>query len=82
LEQLRVNLTEFERAQQAGRYSDDVRRSAVAIALAGSTYPGFFGDAEVVYDDPGKGLGKPTEVFTSMADLMKPHMNNVKRELV
>lgn len=54
----------------------------MAITLAGSTYPEFFGYAEVVYDDPGKGLGKPTEVFTSMADLMKPHMNNVKRELV
>lgn len=83
LEKLRVELREFVKAQQDSQYADDLRKSSFAKALAdGGSYPVFVGDAEVIFDDPDKGLGKPTEEFASMEDLMAPHLDNVKRELI
>jgi putative cardiolipin synthase len=83
LEDVRKKLTEFKSAQKDSRYADDLRSSTVVDALRGDTlFPGYFGNAEVIFDDPDKGLGRPPEEYASMVDLIAPHLQNVKRELI
>ncbi len=82
LENLRIRLGEFVQSNKNSRYADDARSAKVADALRGGTYPAYTGDAEVIYDDPDKGLGRPPEEIATMRDLIKPYMENVGRELI
>jgi len=82
LERVRNNLTEHRESALESRYADDVRSASIAGALRGETYPAYTGDAEVVYDDPDKGLGKPPDEITTMKDLMKPYFEGAEREII
>jgi putative cardiolipin synthase len=82
LENLRRRLTEYRDANLDSPYADDLRSSRVAAALNGGEFPAYAADATVIFDDPDKGLGKSPDEFDSMADLMKPYFDKVKREVV
>jgi putative cardiolipin synthase len=82
LENVRVELAEFVSAQSGSQYTDDIRTSDAAKAMAGGTYQTFYGDATAFHDDPDKGLGKPAQEYTSMADLMRPQVDKAKHEIV
>ncbi|GMQ83264.1 MAG: phospholipase D family protein [Rhodothermia bacterium] len=82
LENLRIRLGVFVQSNESSQYADDARSAKVADALRGGIYPDYTGDAEVIYDDPDKGLGKPLEEITIMRDLLDPYLQNVKREVV
>ena len=82
LENLRTRLTEFAQSIRDSPYADDVRASEVADALRGGRFPAYTGDAEVVYDDPDKGLGMPPEEIATMRDLINPYLENVEREAI
>jgi len=82
LERVRNGLTQHWESALESRYADDVRSASIADALRGETYPAYTGGADVVYDDPDKGLGKPPEEITTMKDLMKPYLEGVEHELI
>ena len=82
LERVRNNLTEHWESALESEYADDVRSADIAHALRGETYPAYTGGADVVYDDPDKGLGKPPEEIATMKDLMRPYLEAVERELI
>jgi putative cardiolipin synthase len=82
LERTRKELRKFREAQVDTQYADDVRASKVADALKGVAFPYYIGDAEVVFDDPDKGLGKPLDEITTMRDLMGPYFQSAQHEII
>ena len=82
LENVRNSLTAYVESQRHSPYADDVRANTIRDALRGDKYPAYTGVADVLYDDPDKGLGVAPEDFTSMADLMTPYLENIKHELI
>jgi putative cardiolipin synthase len=82
LENLRTKLTEYADSHRDSAYADDIRAASIADALRGDQYPAYAGTADVIYDDPAKGLGLPPEEYASMSDLMAPYLDNVQRELI
>lgn len=84
LESTRKALNAFREAQLDSQYADDVRASGIVEALRGGKYehPAFFGTAEVIFDDPDKGLGKPLDEISTMNDLLAPYFDNAKREII
>lgn len=84
LEATRRALASFRDSQLDSRYADDLRASELADALAGGKYeyPGFVGSAEVVYDDPDKGLGVPPGEITTMSDLLEPYFEGADHEIL
>jgi putative cardiolipin synthase len=61
LENVRQSLASFKQSQRDSRYADDVRSASIADALRGQVFPAYVGEADVIYDDPNKGLGMPPE---------------------
>ena len=82
LDDLRNSLTEYQQSHRDSPYADDVRAASIADALRGDRYPAYTGTADVIYDDPDKGLGVPPEEYASMNDLMEPYLQNIERELI
>lgn len=83
LEDTRKQLAEFAASQLDSRYADDVRSSTIIDVLRGDTaFPGYYGEADVIFDDPDKGLGKSPEAYASMTDLLAPQLQNLEDELI
>lgn len=82
LESVRNSLMEYVQSHRDSPYADDLRASSIVDALRGEKYPSYTGTAEVMYDDPDKGLGLDPEDYASMADLMRPHLENIEHELI
>jgi len=82
LEKLRNSLAEFRQSALDSPYADDVRFAEVADALRGEVYPAYVGEAEVVYDNPDKGLGKSQDEITTMRDLMVPYAEKATKEIM
>ena len=66
LDRLRISLAEYGESVSDSQYADDVKSAKFADALRGDVYPAYTGGADVVFDDPDKGLGKPPEEITTM----------------
>ena len=82
LERVRDELTQHWESALESEYADDVRSADFAHAMRGETYPAYTGVADVVYDDPDKGLGKPPDEIVTMEDLMNPYFENVSHEII
>jgi putative cardiolipin synthase len=82
LKNVRVSLAEFAKSKEDSRYADDVKASEITAVLKGEKYPAYTGTGDVIFDDPDKGLGKPPDEFASMKDLIRPHFQNVKRDVI
>ena len=82
LENVRTRLTAYVDSHRDSAYANDIRAASIADALRGDQYPAYVGTAEVIYDDPGKGLGLAPEEYASMGDLMRPYLENVEREMI
>jgi len=82
LENVRNSLTEYFESHRDSPYVDDLKASGIADALRGGVNPAYTGTAEVLYDDPDKGLGVDPEDYASMSDLMMPYLENLERELI
>ena len=82
LEKVRKSLAEFRQSHLDSRYVNDARAAAIADALRGDIFPGFVGEAYVIYDDPDKTLQKPADEWVSMEDLVEPYLTNLQRELI
>ena len=82
LENVRNSLTEYFESHRDSPYVDDLKAAGIVDALRGGKYPAYSGTAEVLYDDPGKGLGLDPDDYASMLDLLTPYLKNLKRELI
>jgi putative cardiolipin synthase len=82
LERVRKELAEFQQSVSDSQYADNVRSASVADALRGQVFPAYVGEADVIFDDPDRGLGKSQEDYASMRDHIGPYFKNVKRELI
>lgn len=82
LERVRKELAKHREGALGSRYADDVRGAKVADAMIGEGVDAYVGVAEAVWDDPDKGLGKPVDEIATMFDLMQPHLNEVKNEVI
>lgn len=79
---MRASLAEHREGALGSRYADDVKSAEIAAALIGEGVDAYVGVAEVVWDDPDKGLGKPADEIATMSDLMQRHFNEVKNEII
>ena len=82
LEKVRINLAEHKESALNSKYADDVRSARIAEALRGEGLAAYIGDADVVWDDPDKGLGKPLDEITTMKDLMRPYFFGASHEII
>ncbi len=82
LERTRVELSEFKNSHKNSRYADDVRASSLIGFVSEGRFPAYFGVAEVIYDDPDKGLVNPPGDFVIKMDLIVPYLENLRHELI
>jgi putative cardiolipin synthase len=82
LKRVRARLSEHMEAAMDSRYADDVRSSKITNALVGEGIEAYVGEADVVWDDPGKGLGKPIDEIATMKDLMGPYFQSANEEII
>jgi len=82
LERVRNELSEHRGSALKSKYADDVRSNSIADALRGEKYPAYVGGADVIYDDPDKGLGKSPDEIVTMKDLMRPYFRGSEHEVI
>lgn len=82
LEDTRSSLMEFAESQRKSRYADDVRAANFIDAVRGGRIPTYYGDADVVYDDPDKGLVNPPYEFITKRDLLNPYLKSLQNRLI
>lgn len=82
LEKVRIQLAQHWKSASGSPYADEVSAAQIVDALRGDSYPAYVGIADVVWDDPDKGLGKPPDEIATMRDHLTPYLDAVENELI
>ena len=82
LEKTRIELAELKERYKESPYADDVRASNFVGFVTDERFPAFFGTAEVLYDDPDKGVVNPPGDVVTKMELVYPYLDRLKYELI
>lgn len=75
-------LSEFVAGQEHGEYLEALRHSPLTKSLPNNQVPFYWGEAEVLYDQPEKILSGTDQTHLHLSSGLEPYWQNVEKELI